>query len=465
MDEDKISVIAVDYTSSNKRHEVKSRIKEEIQCDSDVSTWNMCHLFSVLTICVIFLAPVTLIPRTNSIFYQSHWYTFNFCALVFVFLFAINDILNMATYFKEKSLLSIRMVLKLFSLFILVWTIPYLIAYLIWCQYLKYNWPIPLLGYNFILCIITAPTAMWTSFPRNLRKNLYFQQNFKMYALYIVNIAISIILRQGILMLFIVLSGYLELIPACLISLLKQLHYTINSKLVDRMVGGQEEASQVCLGLSIYSAYSFFIAAKLPNIEIYTVIVMIAFDFFLHLKMTYKIIQIHNMIYDETRTGNRTLEKQRMVTKLALAELTEGMVPIVYAVGFSMAYYGFNGTLMHNVKSDDWDSKPVDDIGYLFLMMLVLFGVDMLSMLVNSITLSTLTNVNLIRECSRIMKRFWHFMAVKFAVSMILMFATKDVNIGMDLTGEFSWITNEGRNKLINCSIDLSHEEKLLLLN
>ena len=158
MDEDKISVIAVEYPSLNENYEKKSRIKEETQCDSETSAWNICHLFSVLTICVISLAPVTLIPRTNSIFYQSHWYRFNFCAIAFVFLFAVNDVMNIATYFKEKSLLSIRTLLKLYSLFMLVWTIPYLIAYLIWCQYLEYNWPMPLLGYNFILFFICTST-------------------------------------------------------------------------------------------------------------------------------------------------------------------------------------------------------------------------------------------------------------------------------------------------------------------
>ena len=123
MNEDKISVIAVEYLSSsrshrdissNKSHEEKRKIKEEIHCGNETSVWNMCHLFSVLTICVLFLAPFTLIPRSNSIYYQSHWYRFNFCALVFLFLFAVNDVLNMATYFKEKELLSIRILLKLF---------------------------------------------------------------------------------------------------------------------------------------------------------------------------------------------------------------------------------------------------------------------------------------------------------------------------------------------------------------
>ena len=46
-----------------------------------------------------------------------------------------------------------------------------------------------------------------------------------------------------------------------------------------------------------------------------------------------------------------------------------------------------------------------------------------------------------------------------------MMFATKDINLGMDSTGEFNWITNNGRIKLINGSIELSDEERTLLLN
>ena len=48
---------------------------------------------------------------------------------------------------------------------------------------------------------------------------------------------------------------------------------------------------------------------------------------------------------------------------------------------------------------------------------------------------------------------------------MIVMFATKDINLGMDSTGEWNWITNDGRVSFINGSTDLSNEEKALLLN
>ena len=111
------------------------------------------------------------------------------------------------------------------------------------------------------------------------------------------------------------------------------------------MAGGQEEASKVCLGLHINSAYSIFIAVRLPGAEMVTVCFIITIDFFLQLKMANKIIQLNNTVTDETN-ANTNMEKQRMVTKLALAELTEGMAPLVYAIGFLIAYYGFNGTLL-----------------------------------------------------------------------------------------------------------------------
>ena len=71
MEEDKLSVISMDDVSSSANHTEKSKTNEEIQDDTEISAWNMCHVFSVLTVSVVFLVPLTLIPRTNSIFYQS----------------------------------------------------------------------------------------------------------------------------------------------------------------------------------------------------------------------------------------------------------------------------------------------------------------------------------------------------------------------------------------------------------
>ena len=464
MEEDKISVISLEDVSSNANQTDKSKTKEKIQDDKEISAWNMCHVFSVLTVSVVFLIPVTLIPRTNSIFYQSNWYEFNFVMMGTILLLAAAVHLNIATYFKEKSFLSFRMLLKTYSLFMVTWTIPYVIAYMMWCQYLKYNWPIPFLGYNYLVLLAVSPAVMWISFPRNLRRNKDLRLNFRLYYLYCVSALIFGVLREGISILFKALPGYLQCVMAFLIPLLKRFETFVLSRFVNRMSGGQDEASKVLLGLSINSDYSFFIAVRLPDAEIATVCFIIAIDFFLQLKIAYKIVQLHTVVNDEM-TVNANMEKQRMVTKLALAELTEGMAPLVYATGFFMAYYGPNGTLLRNVKSNHWGGKTVDDIGYLFQMMLLLFGVDAFSVLANSFILSALSSVNLFRECCRIMKIYWHFIVVKFAFRMMVMFLTKDINLGMDDTGDWNWITNDGRIGLISNSTELSNEEKSLLLN
>ena len=77
MSEDKISVMSTEFLSSNKDYEEKRGPQKEAQVDKDTSAWNICHVFSVTAICVVFLVPVTLIPRTNSIYYQAYWYEFN----------------------------------------------------------------------------------------------------------------------------------------------------------------------------------------------------------------------------------------------------------------------------------------------------------------------------------------------------------------------------------------------------
>ena len=464
MNEDKISVISIEFQSKNNNQREIIEEKQNIQKDNKTSPWNICHVLSVLVICVLFLVTITIIPRTNSIFYQSHWYEFNFCILGFILLPTATNALNMATYFKEKSLFSIRIMIKIYFMFIVIWAVPYLFAYLVWCQYLDFNWPIPFLGYNYILFNVLRPAALWFSIPHDLYKKENFPRNFKLYSIYLEIALVFGVLREGLSIFLKVFPGYLQWIIAFLIPLLKNVETFVLSRYVHKMEGGQEEESQVCLGLTIDAAYSFFIAVRLPNVETITVCCILAVDFFLLLLMTYKIVRSHRLVIDKVM-DNENREKQRMVTNLALAELTEGMTPIVYAIGISMAYYGYNGTILGNVKNDYWGYKAVDDIGYLFQIMILLFGVDVLSTLINSFVLSSFTNVNLFQEFCRIMKKYWYFIAVKFATNMYMMFGTKDINLGMDSTGEFNWITNNGRIKLINGSIELSDEERTLLLN
>ena len=97
-------------------------------------------------------------------------------------------------------------------------------------------------------------------------------------------------------------------------------------------------------------------------------------------------------------------------------------------------------------------------------MMLLLFWVDFFSMIVNSFILQRLADVNLYHEFCLTMKKYWFFMALAFGLNVNGNYLLNDINLGMDSTGDFGWITKEGRNQLIANSTDLSTEEKAKLL-
>ena len=278
----------------------------------------------------------------------------------------------------------------------------------------------------------------------------------KWYILYFVVSYIFLCFKEGISFLFKSLPSYLQWIVAFLIPLSKHFEKLSLSKLVKRMSGRQDEASSVLLGLAVNVNYSSFVAVKLPGAEIMTVCFVIAVDFVIQLQLTYQIVKLQNKVTNEA-FENGGIEKTTLVTKLVLAELTEGITPIVYAIGFATAHYGPNGSMLGYNK--------VDDVGHLFLMMLLLFGIDILCVILNSQILSTLTDVALYQEFCWTMKRYWKFMVVRLAWNSIGYFLTRDINMGVDLTGEFAWITQEGRVQLIRNSVDLLDDEKAMLLS
>ena len=146
---------------------------------------------------------------------------------------------------------------------------------------------------------------------------------------------------------------------------------------------------------------------------------------------------------------NHSGEKRDKVKTLVLAELTEGITPIAYAVGFAMAYYGPNGSILGNIRNSYWGYNEVEDVSHLFLMMSLLFGVDTLCIFLNSFILFKFTDVNLYQHFCEILKKYWPFMAIKFALNLCGNFAANDINFGMDSTGKIEWITSEGISKLM----------------
>ena len=159
------------------------------------------------------------------------------------------------------------------------------------------------------------------------------------------------------------------------------------------------------------------------------------------------------------------LAKATIAVKLLLAELIEGITPMVYGICVAIAYYGPNSRILGNIGCSYWSYKKIEDISILFGTMLLLFSVDILSVLINSVCLRKMANMNMIQNFYQVLRKYWFYMAIKLAYYMSSMFVTLDINFGSDGTGEFKWITQQGWLELVSNTTDLTYDEKAKLLN
>ena len=149
---------------------------------------------------------------------------------------------------------------------------------------------------------------------------------------------------------------------------------------------------------------------------------------------------------------------------LMLSEYIEGISPIAYAIGFAMAYYGFNATLIKNVHNAYFGGEIVQNIDKFYTIMLQMFSIDVVAMILSSVVLYYYCNINFLKEFCGVMKRNWIILIVKLPI-LTQHFGHNDINIGLDYTMKFLWITVEGRNQLIGNDSNLSMEEKAILMN
>ena len=216
---------------------------------------------------------------------------------------------------------------------------------------------------------------------------------------------------------------------------------------------------------SALTLVNFEIAIRLNGAEMLTVISIITVDFLMHLRMTHQIVKLKNKVtvdIDDTLVIDNL--KRRAIQKLILAELVEGLVPIAYAIGFAMAYLGLNGYLLGNVLSDIWAYEKVEDVSALFKIQFLLFGVDCIGVILNTMILSKFGNVNLIQEFCNIIQASWKILTILLANSITIYFGLNDINAALDMTMQFDWITDKGRLMFIANASDLSDYEKMILL-
>ena len=129
-----------------------------------------------------------------------------------------------------------------------------------------------------------------------------------------------------------------------------------------------------------------------------------------------------------------------------------------------MAYYGSNANLLANIGSSYW-GEEINDIGFVFISMTMLFIVDTTSAVATSIWLWKTLKINILQEFQRVLRTYWFFMVAKIAYNESAYLMSSDINLGMDSTGKFGWIKDDGWKCLIADAKHLTDDEKSTLFN
>ena len=465
MSSNKISIITVQEITGNEEIEGNSQEEEE-KSDSKFTLTNIFEAlgisgFRIIGFSLIFTVPWTLIPRTDSIIYQSHWMEILLPFSSFIFLGAGSQFLNLTTWTQEKTLMTIQNYLKIYSINLIPFAFLYIALNVVWSVYFENNHPLPFSAILALLpTIMIIAIGLWFILPPQLLTRPDFRQKLKMYTFYWLWTLIPIIIKEILSSLFINPPGGLQFLVPFLVVGCRELDKRVRTNLVKKMMRGQDEAATALLTIVIGTNYSFYIAIRLVGAEFATICSTVAIDFALHLRMTIKIIKEFKRVNNETlaNTGNNT-----KITSLIIAELIEGFTPAIYAINILMAYYGPNARLFSNIGNTYW-STEIEDLGPLFVTMSILFGVDLLSVMINSFFIWNTVKVNMISEFFRVLKNYWYMLALSLSNDMIAYFATIDINMGNDATGSFQWTSNEGWIKLVNTSTVLTYEEKVDLI-
>ena len=416
----------------------------------------------IIGICVLFIIPWTMIPRTDSIVYQSHGLEICLPLVTLWILTAAANMLDLIIWTKEKSLATFRVFFIMFLMYYIPCILILVSSYIVWTVNLGLNVPIPYIALTGTLPIwIIFQVLLWFFLPAEVLRKQDFKRKLRIYVGYFVWFLVTLILVEVLSYLFFSLPANMQLLVPFLIAACREIDFRIRSKIVEKMMGEIDEPASALVDVTVNGVYAFFITIRLADAEIATVFTVVAIDFILHLRLTYQIINEHRKVAVENDGGNS--RKMLYLVQLVLSELLEGFIPIIHGICIAMQYHGPNANLFSNIGSNYW-GKKIEDLSLVYKSMMILFTFDIISVITTSLLLWMAIGVNMLQEFYRVIRKYWVFMIVKFAASQIAFLAMSDINCGMDTSGNFRWIDDIGWRGLINESNSLTNDEKIHLL-
>lgn len=378
----------------------------------------------------------------------------------------LNMVLELHIFTNKQYSSKLLNIIKCTLLCSVLFAVQYIASYIIWTLYLGKNHPLPMVGISvFVADMVIHNGGFWIVLSSDLRSQKEIRNVAKVYLVYSIWRSMQAIPFQ-----------FLQELQACsrlewaLIFMIPFCQISACSVAV-RIIQIKSETKRESVKFLVTTTFAFeyisFVTTRLFYMNQLTVYGILIVGLLLHLKECYQIIKLHRKVEEglnDPENHNEELNRKSKVEGLVVSEFLEAMLPMIFVIAFTMAYYGPNSTLMKNVGNNYFGGSVIENLKNFYLIMLMMFSIDLFAMLLSGTSIYYFCKINLFEEFCEMMKSYWMVLLVKLPGVVTSFCFERDVNLGMDDTQEFQWLSNEGKDEMICNAVELSGAEKLFLL-
>ena len=270
-----ISIIRVKDESST-----RETSRNEVSKD-DENALRSIYKIAIITLGTVTLSslsvvPWTMIPRTNSIIFQSSWMELMLPFACISILHAATDMLNLTIWTKEPSIISMKVLLKMTFMNNAPFSVLYIFSHITWCTYLGYNHPMPYLGLIQIGGWLIYMMSLHSLVPSSLIANEAFRKRIRMYIIYYIWSMVLALQNEVLSYVFANLPEAFQFLVAFMIAACREFDKKVKTQLVATMMGTIDEPGSVLLAITTGAFFSSFIANRIAGTTVATVFCIVS---------------------------------------------------------------------------------------------------------------------------------------------------------------------------------------------
>ena len=388
--------------------------------DSDTSyNPTIIHCILIVGCCILFSAPTIIMPLHDTIRYPEYWYEgmINF-DLTFPIHWTCLIYLDAKTLHKVDSISSFWPCLRIYAICIFAYDVSYTLAYLVWTFVQELNWPVPhamqIFGYPAYMVFLTS---VWYHFPRSMRSNQEEKRKIRAYICFYLWFIVMTIQYTFFNKLFESLQSKWQWVLAFILPLVAMINKNVIKKLATKCAACDDLYTTAYANVTLGSQHSLFIAIAIGSLATQTTIYCLFLSkFLIDLLYCYKIMKIQQRVIPGADGMEQIIERRdKAVATLALAEIMEVLVPMIYGINLTIAYYGPNSTVLGNIGNGYWQYRAMTDLTATLKSVSMMFLVDLISGILIGMALKLKFSINLFKICHEMIQKYWPLMAIKIA--------------------------------------------------